>query len=143
MAKERTKPYPDPMANPKQAAFLAAYAKLGNITAAAAASGCDPSNHRVTWKKNPRYMEAFKEAHKQAVELMEAEAIRRATRGTDEPVFHKGKPCGSIRRYSDTLLIFLLKAAKPKKYRERVDMTHGGTIRHVKLYGQEAPVSDV
>ena len=47
MAKERTKPYPDPMANPKQAAFLAAYAKLGNITAAAAASGCDPSNLRA------------------------------------------------------------------------------------------------
>jgi len=37
-------------------------------------------------------------------------------------VFHQGKVCGGIRKYSDTLLIFLLKAAYPEKYRERVDV---------------------
>lgn len=33
---------------------------------------------------------------------------------------------GSVQRYSDTLLIFLLKAAKPEKYRDRYDIRHSG-----------------
>ena len=32
-------------------------------------------------------------------------------------------------QYSDTLLITLLKAHRPEKYRDRVDLKHGGTIR--------------
>jgi hypothetical protein len=31
-----------------------------------------------------------------------------------------------VRKFSDTLLIFMLKARDPKKYRERVDLTHSG-----------------
>ena len=41
--------------------------------------------------------------------------------GVEEPTgWYKGEPGGFIRRYSDTLLIFLLKGLKPEVYRERV-----------------------
>jgi hypothetical protein len=36
----------------------------------------------------------------------------------------KGAECGRVREYSDTLLIFLLKATKPEKYRERHEHEH-------------------
>ena len=46
--------------------------------------------------------------------------VRRAFEGTDEPVYYKGEECGSVRKYSDTLAIFLLKAHAPEKYRENI-----------------------
>ena len=33
-------------------------------------------------------------------------------------MYHRGKAIGAIREFSDTLLIFLLKGAKPSKYRD-------------------------
>lgn len=69
-------------------------------------------------------------------EELEEEARRRAFRGVDEPVFYQGDECGSIRKYSDTLLIFLLKGRRPEKYREnvRTEITgkDGGPVRFVK-----------
>lgn len=56
---------------------------------------------------------------------LEDEAVRRAYVGVEEPLFYQGKQCGTVRKYSDTLLIFLLKGAKPAKYRERV---HTGNL---------------
>lgn len=53
---------------------------------------------------------------------LEEEARRRALSGVDEPVFYQGEECGAIRKYSDTLLIFLLKGRKPEKYRERMQI---------------------
>jgi len=69
-----------------------------------------------------------------AVECLEPEVRHRAVEGVEEPVIYRGKLCyqkdldpetgemrttGKLlttRRYSDTLLIFLLKAEKPDKY---------------------------
>ena len=36
----------------------------------------------------------------------------------------KGQAGGTVREYSDTLLIFLLKGMKPEKYRERYQVDH-------------------
>jgi hypothetical protein len=33
-------------------------------------------------------------------------------------VYYQGAQCGTIREYSDTLLIFLLKAKRPEEFRE-------------------------
>lgn len=127
---------------PVQRAFLDAYAQMGNITAAAKAAGVDPCNHRKNWVKDPVYLELFREADEQATEILEAEAIRRASRGTDKPIFHKGKQVGSVREYSDPLLMFLLKARRPAVYRENTHHTHSGSVE-LKMYGQDAPVDRV
>ena len=42
--------------------------------------------------------------------------MRRAREGVEEPVFQGGLCCGHVRRYSDLLLIFLLKSRRPHRY---------------------------
>lgn len=71
---------------------------------------------------DPEFDAAWSEVHEASTEQMEAEAFRRAVRGVQKPVYHLGKRVGSIREFSDTLLIFLLKARRPDTYRERVSV---------------------
>jgi hypothetical protein len=52
---------------------------------------------------------------------LEEEARRRAVEGIDEPVFYKGVLVNHVKKYSDTLLMFLLNGAAPEKYRQRID----------------------
>lgn len=54
-----------------------------------------------------------------ATEDLEKEARRRAYNGVDEPVFYQGEICGHIRKFSDTLLMFTIKARKPE-YRDKI-----------------------
>ncbi len=53
---------------------------------------------------------------------------RRAVEGVDEPRFHDGQICGHVRKYSDTLLIFMLKARRPDKYKERGEVAQTGKV---------------
>ena len=72
------------------------------------------------WRDNDQNFAAEWERAKEAgVDALEDEARRRAFEGTAKPVFHQGIQCGTIQEYSDTLTIFLLKGARPEKYRER------------------------
>lgn len=105
-----------------QRAFLVAFAELGNITAAARSVGIDRRSHYDWLRSDPAYPDLFAEAEEQAIESLEQEARRRAVHGTEEPVFWKGEQVGGVRKYSDTLLIFLLKGARPERYRERFDV---------------------
>jgi uncharacterized protein YbjQ (UPF0145 family) len=117
--------------HPKKAAFLAAYAVCGVIGKAADASGVGRNCH-ARWMEDEDYAKAFSDAQEQAVEVLEAEARRRATDGLVRFKFHQGEPVKHPvtgepyyeLEYSDTLLIFLLKGARPEKYRERMDI-HG------------------
>jgi len=61
-----------------------------------------------------------------AADLLEDEAVRRAKEGTQKPVFQGGQLVGHVQEYSDTLMIFLLKGAKPKKYVERLQQEVSG-----------------
>jgi len=107
-------------------AFLAAYGQTGIISAAAKAADVERHTPREWIKSDPEFRRAFKQAREQAADMMEAEALRRATRGVEEGVWHAGKRVGVERKYSDTLLIFLLKAARPKKFRDNHRIEHSG-----------------
>ncbi|MBI4497074.1 MAG: hypothetical protein HY689_04140, partial [Chloroflexi bacterium] len=79
----------------RQALFLARYAQLGNLALAAEQAAV---SKRVVhhWKAtDPAFAEAFAEAQAQAVEVLEAEARRRAVEGVEEPVFQGGKQVGT------------------------------------------------
>jgi len=121
-----------------KAAFLAAYAEVGNITRAAEIAGVDRTTH-YKWiesdDENGSYMKAFKAADEQAIEKLETEARRRAIEGLRKKKFDsKGNPIIDQETgkqyeehdYSDTLLIFLLKGARPEKYKDRVYNEHTG-----------------
>ena len=65
-------------------------------------------------------------ALEEATDLLEAEARRRALTGIDEPVFYKGKVVGSTKKYSRPLLMFLLEAHRPQKFRDGVKVEQPG-----------------
>lgn len=114
----------------RQSAFLAALASSGgNVTRACEA--VDISRLcAYKWRDNdPEFAEAWDHAKQVGADVLEDEAIRRAHEGVDEPVFYKGKKLRTtVRKYSDTLLIFLLKGARPDKYRDNAKIEHTGRI---------------
>ncbi len=102
-----------------QMKFLAAYAEVGHISEAAKIAKCNRAVHYQAMKKSEDYALAFSFARQQAVEVLEIEARRRAVDGWEEPVYQGGELVGTKRKFSDILLIFLLKAANPDKYADR------------------------
>lgn len=84
--------------------FLEAFAQLGTVVAACAATNIGRRTV-YTWRDDdPDFAARWREAEEDATQNLEAEAVRRATSG------------------SDVLLIFLLKARRPAVYRERRDL---------------------
>jgi len=115
--------------HPKKRAFLAAFAECGTITQAAKAAGMYRQRHFEWVKADPAYADAFAHAEEEAIDGMEQEARRRAVDGIETNHYDKdGKLLFTDHKYSDLLLIFLLKGARPDKYRERSVIEHGGRI---------------
>lgn len=106
--------------------FFAVLAKGSPVGVACNAAGYSRRSVYEYRQGDELFAQRWQEADDAAVELMEAEADRRAIKGTLEPVFHQGTRCGSVRRYSDTLLIFRLKAKRPAVYRDRASVEHSG-----------------
>lgn len=106
-----------------QEEFLSAYESMGNISGAARLVGMTRATHYLWMSSDPTYPERFESSDEIAIDRLEQEARRRAIVGVEDPVFHGGKIVGATKRYSDTLLIFLLKGARPEKYRERQDVS--------------------
>jgi len=126
-----------------QLRFLAAYAESGNISAASRTTGISRESH-YRWLEEDDYPLAFQYANDIAVDALEEEARRRAHKGLQRQKFHQGMPImtecepndpqghevewrGEMtwvkpyieHEYSDTLLIFLLKAKRPDVFRDK------------------------
>ena len=93
--------------------FLAAVMSGQHVRGAAAAAHI----HETLPYKRRKTDDAFRQAWDEATEIgtgeLEHEALRRAYHGTLKPVYYQGVVCGHVREYSDTLLMFLLKARNP------------------------------
>lgn len=118
-------------------ACLVSLAECGNISEACKVAGVGRQTFYDRRDADDTFAAAATEALEVATEALELEARRRAKDGCDRPVFHQGAQCGVIREYSDTLMIFLLKAHKPEKYRENIRHEHtgegGGPIRFIEV----------
>lgn len=99
--------------------FLELLATNGNVTISADATNLDRRKLYRIRDENTDFASAWDAAMEQASDYLEAEARRRAVDGWEEPVFYQGEPTGLVRKFSDTLLIFLLKGARPEKFRDR------------------------
>ena len=102
----------------KKRRFLEQFAETASIALASRHAGVSRRTHLNWGKKDRRFEAACEEALEIAGDEIETEARRRTKDGIREPVYYGSKPCGAIRRYSDTLLMFRLKAARPEKYRD-------------------------
>ncbi len=109
----------------RQKAFLEEYKQCAAITHACKIALIARQRHYKWLEKDPAYAKTFEEAKIAATDALVAEARRRAVQGVEEPIFYKGKLVQTIRKYSDTLLIFLLKGALPEVYRERYEISGG------------------
>lgn len=94
----------------KRDAFLKAYERLGTITHAAKEAGVSRRTVYNWQQADEDFALAMHDCREQVTEDLEREAVRRAKDG------------------SDTLLIFLLKANRPEKYRENVKIEHAGSV---------------
>jgi hypothetical protein len=131
-------------------AFLRVLAETGNISISCARVKISRDAFYYRRNSRPGFAKAVKNAFRISTDALEAEARRRAQEGIEKPVTFKGEPVfvwidkkGKIlpgpkkgaqkiplilREYSDTLLIFLLKAHRPKKFRERQEVQHKGRL---------------
>lgn len=124
--------------------FLAELAKRGNVSDAAKVAKINRDTANEHRKSDPDFAEQWADALEQAADVLEREAFRRAHDGVLEPVFGRDDgpnagtvEVGKILKYSDTLLIFLLKGARPEKYRDKHEIVGKGggpvvtTVREV------------
>lgn len=130
MARRRAKPTPK-----KLAQFLEDLAETGNVVLSAEMCNLDRRALYRLRKDNEEFRQAWDESVEQSSDYLEAEARRRAIDGLVQKKFDKdGAPIIDPetgeqyfeRAYSDTLLIFLLKGARPEKFRDRQQLEHTG-----------------
>jgi hypothetical protein len=111
----------------KRGEFLAALRDIPNVSRAARVVHLSRRALYNIRDDDSQFEAAWNDAIDEGIEAMEAEAMRRAVEGVDKPVFYQGDEVAVLREYSDTLLIFLLKAHRPDKYREnKIDLTTDG-----------------
>lgn len=79
-------------------------------------------------ERNQTFAEAWDEVIEDTTEEMEREAYRRAVEGWRERGIYNddGEEVGEVRKFSDTLMIFLLKARRPQTYRDQHYHEHAG-----------------
>lgn len=122
-------------------AFLLALEDTANVSKACKRAKL-PRRSAYDWRRDDAdFAAAWDTAIDRGTDALEDEAVRRATEGTLKPVFYKGEKCGSIREYSDTLLMFMLKARRPEKFKERTESQitgrNGGPIVQATVTAEE------
>ena len=114
--------------------FLDHYVRIQNVKKAAKLAGANHAAFYYWRKKLPDFdaqWTAVTEVVRQArLSDMEDEAHRRAHDGVDEDVYHQGQVVGKTKKYSDVLLMFLMKAADPR-YRDNrgISAPDGGPVQ--------------
>ena len=130
----------------RKAVFLEAYKLSGTVTFASKIAGVHRATHREWMTSDSEFAKIYKEAHEDFIESLEQEAVRRARDGIKREVFYQGEVVGNMQEYSDSLLMFLMKANRAGKYRDQrsVELTGpaGGAMKIEVIYTDEAAMSD-
>lgn len=99
--------------------FLESLAETCNVTLTAKLIGISRLALYEWREVDPDFRADWEKALRLGCEALEDEAVRRAKDGVLEPVFYKGEEVGVVRKYSDTLMIFMLKGNKPDKFGDK------------------------
>jgi hypothetical protein len=117
----------------KREKFLDALKRTGNVTKACTLAGLGRTAVYEWRDEEEEFRQNWQKALDVAADLLEEEAIRRGKDGVKKPVYQGGKLVGHMQEYSDTLLIFLLKGAKPQKYGDKIAHTGRLTLEQLIL----------
>lgn len=112
----------------KQDRFLASFELTGIKTRAARDAKTSLKTVNKWLKEDPVFSARYALAEEAAIDAAEEELRRRAIEGVDHPVTHQGEITDTYKKYSDNLLMFMLKGARPEKYRDNVSVQHAGKI---------------
>jgi len=99
-----------------QEVFLVHLRNTGNVSAAARAAGTCRSRCYEWRRRDHVFAAAWVDALEEAADRLEMEAFRRAVTGVGEERFFQGRVVGEVTRYSDSLLMFLLRARRPARF---------------------------
>lgn len=111
----------------KLAAFLELLALGHTVQHAAAEAGVGRSTVYERRESDEAFAAAWAEADEAGVQVLEQEARRRAVEGVPRQKYDKDGDLLCVEQvYSDTLLIFLLKARRPGVYRDHFRHEHVG-----------------
>ncbi len=100
--------------------FIAAICDGLHATDAADRAGVARGTVYIRRRDDEEFRKAWNEAAILGTEMLESEANRRAYYGWLEPIFYKGDQAGAVRKYSDAVLMFLLRSRDPNKYRDNM-----------------------
>jgi len=116
----------------QRATFLDALSQSANVTRSAKRAGIARCVAYQWRDADEEFRKAWDAALELGIDALEDEATRRAAEGVVKPVFYQGVKCGSVREYSDTLMMFMLKARRPDRFKDRAatELTgaEGGSI---------------
>lgn len=116
--------------------FLSTFEYTGMVSEACRMIGIARSTAYLERQRNEEFAVAWADVEERATERLESEAFRRAHDGVSKMVVSAGQVLGQEQVYSDGLLQFLLKAKRPERYRDRVDVAHSGQVKkdvHVRV----------
>lgn len=102
------------MEEKRWAEFIDSLSEHGIIIEACHHSGVSRYELRRRRNSDPEFEELYQEAYELGTDAIEDEATKRATKGTNEPVFWKGRRIATIRKKSDLLMMFILKKRRPE-----------------------------
>ena len=133
---------------PWQRMFLATLEMRGNVRAATTKARIARSWAYAARDSNDAFAAAWKEALEDAMDRPEEEAWIRAVDGRAKAIYQGGKLVGYVQEYSDGLMVTLLKAHRPEKYRENFEgeacgeQPAGGVMRKIPDGGANGPAAD-
>lgn len=101
------------------AVFMQEYMRTGRQDLACKASEIPRQTVYKRTRQDVEFAKLMEEAREICMSSLEDAAIRRARDGWLEPQYFKGELQGYVRKYSDSLLTFMLIHGKPEKYRPK------------------------
>jgi hypothetical protein len=112
----------------KRRKFLKMLSETGNVSRSAEGAGTTRYTVYKRRAADAKFAEAWDDALEIATDWLEEEARRRAF-GWEEPLHYQGALTGdAVTKFSDTLLIFLLKGNNPDKFKDRVESANRHSI---------------
>ena len=106
----------------KRKRFLEALTTTASVSRAAEAAGAHRGSFYDWRRDDPGFAAEWQEALERGLDALEDEAFHRALEGVEEPVFYQGQQVALVRKYSDALLMFLLKARRPERFKDRAQL---------------------
>lgn len=115
----------------------------GNVSNALRMSKLTRSAAYDHFKADKQFADDWLDALEVSNDELFSEARRRAKDGVLEPIFHNGKKVADVKKYSDTLIIFLLKQSEyQKKWRNRLIKAGNLAVETVRDEGKRAGLSE-